>query len=169
MKELLSQLDAQDVFNTEETFGETTIEIKLSSLKKVLQFFKNAGFRVLMDLTAVDYLEPARTKVIYYLHNPDNLQRVRINVFISGTPLPSVVDLFPGANWYERELYDMFGIHFEGHPDLKRILMPDDWVGHPMLKSYPLTEVAVEFKHGVKPKVPSEIITHTSLRVLHDD
>lgn len=164
-KELISLLE--DVLKIEESFGEHTVEIKATSLKNNLALLKTASFKVLMDLTAVDYLEPEQTKVIYYLHNPTNLQRVRLNVLIARqSRIPSVVDLFPGANWYERELFDMFGIHFEGHPELKRILMPDDWQGHPMLKSYPLTEVPVEFKHGMKPKIPSEIIPHTKLRVL---
>lgn len=115
-----------------------------------------------MDLTAVDYLQPIkRTKIVYWLHNPDNLERIRITVFAERDgELPSVVDLWAGADWYEREIYDLWGVHFKGHPDLKRILMPDDWVGHPLRKDYALTEEPVEFKNGIKPKVPSEIIPY---------
>ena len=75
-----------------------------------------------------------------------------------GEEIQTVTDLWAGADWYERELYDLFGIHFHGHPDLTRILMPDDWHGHPLRKDYALTEEPVEFKHGVKPKLPSQII-----------
>lgn len=142
--------------------GETTLEVKKDLLKNILAFLKDAGYAVLMDLTAVDYLVPTiRTKIIYWLHNPTNLERLRIILFIvRHEPIPSVTDLWEGADWYERELYDMFGVHFEGHPDLKRILMPDDWKGHPMCRDYSLTEEPVEFKHGVKPKVPSQIIPY---------
>lgn len=140
--------------------GEITLEVRKESLIEILSFLKHTGYEVLMDLTGVDYLEPVKgTQVVYWLHNPTHLQRVRICLF---TPreekIPSVTSLWEGADWYERELFDMFGVHFEGHPDLKRILMPDDWQGHPMCKDYPLTEVPVKFKHEVKPKVPSEII-----------
>lgn len=143
--------------------GQTTVQVDKERLIEVLRFLKespSAGYEVLMDLTGVDYLYPVmRTKVLYWLHNPTNLQRLLITVYVErGEALPSVVDLWEGANWFERELFDMFGIKFEGHPDLKRILMPDDWKGHPMLKDYPLTEEPVEFKHGVEPKIPSEII-----------
>lgn len=143
--------------------GEITLEIGKEHLIDVLLFFKSPatpGFEVLMDLTGVDYLEPVMgVQVVYLLHNPSNYQRVRISVFAKREEtIPTVTHLWEGADWYERELFDMFGIVFEGHPDLKRILMPDDWKGHPMRKDYPLTEIPVEFKHGVKPKVPSEII-----------
>lgn len=143
-----------------EQYGQVTVETKQEHLKKVLTFLKQKGYEVLMDLTGVDYLVPVRrTKVLYWLHNPTNLQRMRVITFVErGGSLPSSVDLWRGADWYERELLDLFGIHFEGHPMLKRILMPDDWQGHPLLKDYALTEESVEFKHGVKPKIPSKII-----------
>ena len=143
--------------------GEITLEIRKENLVEILSFLKqmpNPGYEVLMDLTGVDYLEPVKgTQVIYWLHNPIDYQRVRLCVFAKREEkIPSVIHLWEGADWYERELFDLFGVHFEGHPDLKRILMPDDWKGHPLCKDYPLTEEPVEFKHGVKPKVPSEII-----------
>jgi NADH-quinone oxidoreductase subunit C len=142
--------------------GETTLEIRKENLKKVLSFLKNAGYEVLMDLTGIDYLVPIkRTKVVYWLHNPTHYERIRIVTYATREEvIPSVTDLWEGANWYERELYDLLGIHFEGHPDLKRILMPDDWQGHPLRRDYSLTEEPVEFKHDVKPKVPSEIIPY---------
>jgi len=145
------------------THGETTLEVHKENLVAVLSLLKQApepGFEVLMDLTGVDYLTPEkRTKVVYWLHNPTNYQRIRIVVFVPrDAAIPSVTHLWEGASWYERELFDLFGVRFEGHPDLKRILMPDDWKGHPLRRDYALTEEPVEFKHGVKPKVPSEII-----------
>lgn len=151
------------IIEQENFLGQTTLELRKESLIEVLRFLKespSAGYTVLMDLTGVDYLHPVmRTKVLYWLHNPSNLERIRVMVYAErGESLPSVVGIWAGANWYERELFDMFGIKFEGHPDLKRILMPDDWKGHPMLRNYALTEEPVEFKHGVEPKVPSEII-----------
>lgn len=151
------------IVNETDVWGQVTLEVKKDHLVDILAFFKykiDPGYDVLMDLTAVDYLEPLkRTKIIYWLHNSTNMERVRLIVFGNREErMPSIVHLWEGADWYERELFDMFGVYFEGHPDLKRILMPDDWEGHPLRRDYPLTEEPVQFKHGVKPKVPSEII-----------
>lgn len=145
--------------------GETTLIVHKESVKEILSYLRQAsgpGYEVLMDLTGVDYLVPVKqTKVVYLLHNPSNYERLRICVFVPREEsIPSVVDIWEGASWYERELYDLFGVLFDGHPDLKRILMPDDWKGHPLRRDYALTEESVEFKHGVKPKVPSEIIPY---------
>jgi NADH-quinone oxidoreductase subunit C len=164
--EAVQQLKGQwenSIVNEKEFLGEVTLEIRKEFLISVLSFFKQKiepGYEVLMDLTAVDYLEPVkRTSVVYWLHNPTNFERLRITVFVErDEPLPTVTALWEGADWYERELFDLFGVNIEGHPDMKRILMPDDWQGHPLRRDYPLTEEVVEFKHGVQPKVPSDII-----------
>lgn len=163
LKESLTKV----ILHEEEFKGEITLKVNKEDLLRVLLFFKDEirpGYEVLMDLTGVDYIAPEkRTEVIYWLHNPTNFERVRIVTFINREEsLPSVTHIWEGADWYERELYDMFGVKFDGHPDLKRILMPDDWLGHPLCRDYPLTEEPVKFKHGVKPKVPSEIIKGTT-------
>lgn len=157
---------SQSIKEEVEFLGEHTLVIKKNEAKDILSFLKTSGYAVLMDLTGVDYLEPnPRTKVVYWLHNPLNDNRIRIAVWVErNETLSSVCDFWSGANWYERELYDLFGVKITGHPGLKRILMPDDWEGHPLQKDYPLTEEVVQFKHGVKPKIPSEIIPYVKNR-----
>ncbi len=114
----------------------------------------------LVDLTAWDRIPASpRFEVVYLLGRAEGGERLVVKVQIDGEPprLPSAVALYPGAAWPEREVYDLFGVVFDGHPDLKRILMPDDWEGHPLRRDTPLFEEPVEFK-GHTPKVPSEIV-----------
>ena len=125
-----------------------TFSVDETRIKDVLRFLKAEAtprFQRLEDLTAVD--ESARRDrhsypdytLIYHLLAFDPPSRVRIKVPLSGTdPITrTITDIWPSANWYEREAYDMFGIRFEGHPDLRRLLMPHDWEGHPLRKSHP--------------------------------
>lgn len=153
------------IVQVEEAFGETTLEVSGAILKQLLTYLKITpgwGFEMLVDLTGIDELHPVPgTHLVYWLSQPWGRGYLRVACFIPREEVaPSVVDLWEGANWYERELYDLFGVQFEGHPDLKRILMPDDWAGHPLRRDYPLTEEPVQFFHGAKPKIPSEIIPH---------
>lgn len=165
VRHLKASIGESLIITESECCGQTTLEVHKEHLKTVLSHLKKTpglGYEVLMDLTGVDYLEPVkRTKVVYWLHNPTTFARIRIIVFAArNEAIPSVVDLWEGADWYERELFDLFGVQFEGRPHIQRLLMPDDWQGHPLRKDYALTEEPVEFKHGVKPKVPSEIIPY---------
>lgn len=150
----------------QETFGENTLEVNKVSLFAILSYLKQLGYAILVDMTGVDYLSPVkRTKVVYWIQNPETQDRIRISAYVDREEkVPSVVSLWEGADWYERELFDLFGVPVEDHPDLKRLLMPEDWIGHPLRKDYPLTEEPVQFKHDVKPKVPSQIIPYVKER-----
>jgi NADH dehydrogenase subunit C (EC 1.6.5.3) len=90
--------------------------------------------------------KPKRFEVVYNLYSPVHFQRIFLKVRVDdGEPVPSVTGVWEGASYPEREVYDMFGIPFEGHPNLKRILMPDDWVGHPLRKDFPLGGEEIPF------------------------
>lgn len=99
------------------------------------------AFSVLADMTAVDWWprEP-RFEVVYHLLSPQNRLRLRVKVRVSGdsSRIATMRGVWPGADWLEREVWDMFGIAFDGHPDLRRLLMPEDWEGHPLRKDYPV-------------------------------
>jgi NADH-quinone oxidoreductase subunit C len=97
-------------------------------------------FEVLVEVTAADYLPRApRYEVVYHLLSVSNRLRLRLKVRVTADgSVPTVQSVYPGAGWLEREVWDMFGIVFEGHPDLRRLLMPEDWEGHPARKDYPV-------------------------------
>jgi NADH-quinone oxidoreductase subunit C len=126
---------------------------------------KSQGFEMLSDLTAVDYLThpgrrlplevvPRRFEVVASLLSLSQRrrQRVRVQVPAEDPAVDSVWDLYPGAEAMEREVYDLFGIVFGGHPDLTRILMPEDWEGHPLRKDYSVNRVPVQFKEAPGPR-----------------
>lgn len=103
------------------------------------------GYIRFIDLTAVDDLDEAeRFELQYLLYSMEARGWVRIKVRTADSA-PSLTSIFAGANWYEREVYDLFGVTFPGHPDLTRILMPDDWQGHPLRKDYPIGGEPVDF------------------------
>jgi NADH-quinone oxidoreductase subunit C len=118
----------------------------------VCQFLKSpegGAYTLLTDETAVDF--PKRGKrfdIIYHLYSFEGNNRLRLRLQVSAEEkVPSVASVWPTANWLEREIYDMFGVAYEGHPDLKRILMPDEWVGHPLRKDY---DILKQDEHWVR-------------------
>jgi len=119
--------------------GQNFILVKPDMVVGLIEYLKmGAGFDYLVDITAVDWPERAeRFDLVYILYSFSRNARVRIKTQIAeGQRAASVVPVHPTANWLEREVFDMFGIGFTGHPDLRRILMPDEWQGHPLRKDY---------------------------------
>jgi NADH-quinone oxidoreductase subunit C len=133
--------------------GDPWVTVDSANIRDALSGLKGEGYRLLVFLTCVDHLVdvsrqwPGRYEIVYQLRNMDKLDQIRVRTFIDGDPprIDSVHDLFPPANWDERETYDMFGVAFNNHPELTRILMPDDWVGHPLRRDYPVGGEVVEF------------------------
>ena len=132
---------------------------------QMVEAFRDAGFETCSDLCAVDYLthpgrtlpegvKPERFEVVVNLLSLSMRQRVRIRVQVpeNDPVVPTLTDIYSGTEAMEREAFDMMGIIFEGHPDLTRILMPDDWEGHPLRKDYGVGRVPVQFKEAPGPR-----------------
>jgi len=133
-----------DVLAFSTAYAEATITVPRDSIVAVLTKLRDdAGckFEVLIDICGVDYPERAeRFEIVYHLLSPRLNQRLRVRIATDETtPVRSVNDVFPAANWYEREAYDLYGIRFSGHPDLRRILTDYGFQGHPLRKDFPLT------------------------------
>jgi NADH-quinone oxidoreductase subunit C len=124
-------------------YGELTLEIATSKIGSICGFLKfDQKFERLSTVTAVDRhpVEP-RFEVVYHLHSVSRNGRVRLKCHVAGAnpEIESVTSVWRSANWYEREVFDLFGIRFVNHPDLRRIMLPEDWEGHPLRKDYPVT------------------------------
>ena len=138
----LSEELAPFALSSSERLGELTVEIAPERLVETCRYLKNEGkFERLSTVTAVDrYPSEPRFEVVYHLHSIARNQRLRLKCRLPGENpvIDSATVVWRSANWYEREVFDMFGIHFLNHPDPRRILMPEDWEGHPLRKDYPI-------------------------------
>jgi NADH-quinone oxidoreductase subunit C len=123
--------------------GELTLDISPGKIISVCGFLKyDQSFIRLSSVTAVDrYPAEPRFEVVYHLHSLERNERLRLRCRVGGENpvIESVTSVWRSANWYEREVFDLFGIRFSGHPDLRRIMMPEGWEGHPLRKDYPVT------------------------------
>ena len=127
-------------------------QIEVNEYHDHIKSLLEEGYEMMMDLTAVDLFrkkEPRFEVVINLLSLTKNLRKtIKVQVPDENLTIPSITDIYPGANFYEREVFDMFGIVFENHPELTRILMPDDWIGHPLRKDYGSGRIPVQFKNA---------------------
>ncbi len=144
--------------------GELTLHIKRERLVEVSLILRDKlKFEMNMGVSGVHYPEDTNRELhaVYHLLSITNNQRIRLEVSVADTDphIPSLVEVWAGSNWNERETFDMFGIIFDGHPGLTRILMPDDWQGHPQRKDYALGGIDVEYKGAVVPP-PSDRRTY---------
>jgi NADH-quinone oxidoreductase subunit C len=121
--------------------GELTLTIAAGEIRAAAATVQAAGYNFFEDLTAVDWFPSTpRFQLSYHILSHTYKDRIRLRVLVDGEApaVESITSVWPSANFYEREVFDLFGIRFEGHPDLRRIMMPDEWQGHPLRKDYPV-------------------------------
>ncbi|HUP04646.1 MAG TPA: NADH-quinone oxidoreductase subunit C [Bryobacteraceae bacterium] len=139
----IEAFDAAAILGGKFDRSELTLEIAPAKIASVCGFLKHElKFVRLSGITAVDrYPADPRFEIVYHLHSVERNQRLRLKCRVGGEQpeIDSVTSVWRGANWYEREVFDLFGVRFAGHPDLRRILLPDDWEGAPLRKDYPIT------------------------------
>jgi NADH-quinone oxidoreductase subunit C len=121
--------------------GELTLTIAAGQIRAAAATVQAAGYNFFEDVTAVDWFPSSpRFQLSYHIVSQTYKERIRLRVLLDGDApsVESITSVWPSANFYEREVFDLFGIGFEGHPNLRRIMMPDDWQGHPLRKDYPV-------------------------------
>ncbi|HTX31375.1 MAG TPA: NADH-quinone oxidoreductase subunit C [Solirubrobacteraceae bacterium] len=147
----LRDLDGESVLDTEFHRGRAVLVIEPGTVKSVLTHLQGKGYTFLASLHGVDYYphEP-RLGVLYELLDMNRVDRISVKARLatSDPHIDSVVELFPGAEFPEREVYDMFGVVFDGHPDMRRILMPEDYEGHPQRRDFPVGGEPVLFTYN---------------------
>lgn len=138
--------------------GQDFLIVKKAQIVRILTVMRDhpeLQYKLVSDILGVDLLgfeiEP-RFEIVYSLYSLKNLRRIVVKAQVEedDATIDTASDVWPAANWAEREIFDLFGIAFNNHPDLRRILMPDDWVGHPLRKDFPLGGEEVEFSHNVR-------------------
>ena len=121
--------------------NELTLTVEAGEIRSAARTVQAAGYNFFEDMTAVDWFPSApRFQLSYHILSHAYKERIRLRVLLEGesASVESIMPVWPAANFYEREVFDLFGVCFEGHPNLRRILMPDDWQGHPLRKDYPV-------------------------------
>jgi len=150
LSKTITAMKERHKLEVEEFRGEITVYVDPANIQPILLELRDQfEFNMCMDVTAVDYhpQETPRFHVIYQLYSMTQNVMLQVRTKLNGNApkLDSVQGIFSGSNWKEREVYDLFGIKFIGHPDLRRMVMPEDWVGHPLRKDYPLGYEEVQF------------------------
>ena len=160
VNEETEQSNEMEVYKTSSR-GQTVLHTSRNNLLNTINQLYSDGYNVCIDVTAVDYLEnpkrdlpveikPERFELVVNLlsHQKRERRRLRIQVPDNDPTVPTLFDIYPGTEALEREVHDLFGIYFDGHPDMTRILMPENWEGHPLRKDYDVGKIPVQFKEA---------------------
>jgi len=170
--EQLNENFSEDVLNVREFKGETTVVVNAESIQPIMEFLRNTPglvYNFLSDISSADYypndygeengfdgtakaFRPERYGVSYHIYSMLYNRRLRIKTFAmeEDPTVPTVTGVWPAANWLEREIADLMGVTFTGHPDQRRLLLPDDWDGHPHRRDYPLGKETVAFSFNAQ-------------------